>query len=48
MNVFQFIKSNSHRILNVDGCLDEDGDITILGDSGELLFIYFKDGNIIL
>jgi hypothetical protein len=48
MSVFQFIKSNSQRILNIDGCLTENGNITVLKDNGDLSFIYFENGNIIV
>ena len=43
MSTHTFIQQNQDRIRNIDGNLD-DGNITIMGDSGRLEFYYFKDG----
>jgi regulatory protein YycH of two-component signal transduction system YycFG len=43
MSTHQFIQQNQDRIENIDGNLD-DAAITIMGESGQLEFYYFKDG----
>jgi hypothetical protein len=42
MSIYEFIKQNKDRILNIDG--GDDGNITLKGDNGCLEFYYFKDG----
>jgi hypothetical protein len=46
MSTHTFIQQNQDRIRNIDGNLD-DGNITIMGDSGRLEFYYFEDGELV-
>ena len=47
MSAYQFIKLNAHRILNIDGCLDETSDITILNQNGVMEFYLFENGMLV-
>jgi hypothetical protein len=46
MSTHTFIQQNQDRIRNIDGNLD-DGNITIMSDSGRLEFYYFEDGELV-
>ena len=36
MSAYQFVETNSHRILNIDGCLTESANITLLDINGKM------------
>ena len=44
MSTYQFIQDNNTCILNIDGCLTDDANITIMGAGGRMEFYYFEDG----
>jgi hypothetical protein len=46
MSTTQFIQQNQDRIRNIDGNLD-DGNISIIGDDGQLEFYYFENGELV-
>ena len=46
MSTYEFIKLNEPRILNIDGCLTEDANITLQQVNGELEFYYFENGKL--
>ena len=43
MSAYQFIETNRHRILNIDGCLTGNANVTVL-DNGKMIFYYFENG----
>ena len=43
MSAYQFVETNRHRILNIDGCLTGNANVTIL-DNGKMIFYYFENG----
>ena len=47
MSAYQFVEQNKQYILNVDGCLTGDANITLMGKNGKMVFYYFKDGKLI-
>jgi hypothetical protein len=47
MSAYQFVEQNKQYILNVDGCLTGDANITLLDINGKMVFYYFKDGKLI-
>ncbi len=47
MSAYQFVEQNKQYILNIDGCLTGDANITLLGINGKMVFYYFKDGKLI-
>jgi hypothetical protein len=47
MSAYQFIKLNSQYIQNIDGCLTESANITLLDVNGRMVFYYFEDGKLI-
>jgi hypothetical protein len=44
MTAYTFIQLNQSRIQNIDGCLTESANVTILQPDGRLAFYYFEDG----
>ncbi len=46
MSADQFIEQNKQYILNVDGCLTGDANITLMGKNGKMVFYYFEDGKL--
>jgi hypothetical protein len=46
MSAYQFVETNKHRILNIDGCLTGNANVTVL-DNGKMIFYYFENGVII-
>jgi len=46
MSTYTFIQLNQSRIQNIDGCLTESANITILQPDGRLAFYYFEDGKL--
>lgn len=44
MSAYQFVELNSHRILNIDGCLTDSANVTIQDADGKLVFYYFEGG----
>ncbi len=47
MSAYQFVEQNKQYILNVDGCLTGDANITLMGKNGKMVFYYFKDGKLV-
>jgi hypothetical protein len=47
MSAYQFIEQNSQYIQNIDGCLTESANITLLDINGKMVFYYFEDGKLI-
>ena len=47
MSAYQFVETNSHRILNIDGCLTESANITLLDINGKMVFYYFESGELV-
>ena len=47
MSAYQFIKLNSQYIQNIDGCLTESANITLLDINGKMVFYYFEDGKLV-
>ena len=47
MSAYQFVETNRHRILNIDGCLTESANITLLGVNGKMVFYYFENGKLV-
>ncbi len=47
MSAYQFIEQNSQYIQNIDGCLTESANITLLDVNGKMVFYYFEDGKLI-
>jgi hypothetical protein len=47
MSAYQFVETNRHRILNIDGCLTESANITLLDVNGKMVFYYFENGKLI-
>ena len=46
MSAYQFVETNKHRILNIDGCLTGNANVTVL-DNGKMIFYYFENGMVI-
>jgi hypothetical protein len=44
MSTDTFIQLNQSRILNIDGCITDQANITTMEPSGRLAFHYFEDG----
>jgi hypothetical protein len=44
MTTDTFIQLNQSRIQNVDGCLTDNANVTILQPDGRLAFYYFENG----
>jgi len=44
MSTFEFIQANQSRIQNIDGCLTDEANITIMESDGRLAFYYFESG----
>jgi hypothetical protein len=44
MSTYTFIQLNQPHIQNIDGCLTESANVTILQPDGRLAFYYFEDG----
>ena len=47
MSAYQFVETNRHRILNIDGCLAESANITLLDINGKMVFYYFENGKLV-
>ena len=47
MSAYQFIKLNSQYIQNIDGCLTESANITLLDRDGKMVFYYFESGELV-
>ncbi len=47
MSAYQFIENNSQYIQNIDGCLTESANITLLDINGKMVFYYFENGKLI-
>ena len=47
MTADTFIKINQSRIQNIDGCLTDKANVTILTPEGKLAFYYFENGVLI-
>jgi hypothetical protein len=44
MTAYTFIQLNQSRIQNIDGCLTDEANITIMESDGRLAFYYFEAG----
>jgi hypothetical protein len=44
MSTYDFINANQGKIQNVDGCLSDEANITIMESDGRLAFYYFEAG----
>jgi hypothetical protein len=44
MTANTFIKLNQSRIQNIDGCLTDKANVTVIGENGGLVFYYFENG----
>lgn len=44
MSAYDFINANQGKIQNVDGCLSDEANITIMESDGRLEFYYFEAG----
>jgi hypothetical protein len=44
MTAYTFIQLNQSRIQNIDGCLTDEANITIMESDGRLAFYYFEGG----
>ena len=47
MSAYQFIEQNSQYIQNIDGCLTESANITLLDINGKMVFYYFENGKLV-
>jgi len=47
MSAYQFVETYNHNILNIDGCLTGNSNITILDNNGKMVFYYFENGMMI-
>jgi hypothetical protein len=47
MSAYQFIEQNSQYIQNIDGCLTESANITLLDENGKMVFYYFESGELV-
>jgi hypothetical protein len=47
MSAYQFIELNSQYIQNIDGCLTESANITLLDINGKMVFYYFESGELV-
>jgi len=46
MTTHQFIQINQLRVVNIDGCLTDQANVTILTPEGKLMFYYFENGKL--
>jgi len=47
MSTYTFIRLNQTRILNIDGCLTDQANVTVKREDGKLEFYYFEDGELV-
>jgi hypothetical protein len=47
MSTHEFIQTNQTRILNIDGCLTDQANITVKREDGGMEFYYFEDGKLV-
>ena len=47
MTAYTFIQLNQSRIQNIDGCLTDQSNITVMEPNGRLAFYYFEGGKLI-
>ncbi len=46
MTTSTFIQINKTRIQNIDGCLTDKANVTVIGENGGLVFYYFEGGKL--
>jgi hypothetical protein len=47
MTAYTFIQLNQSRIQNIDGCLTDQSNITVMEPNGRLVFYYFEAGQLV-
>jgi hypothetical protein len=47
MSTYTFIQLNQTRILNIDGCLTDQANVTVKREDGKLEFYYFENGKLV-
>jgi hypothetical protein len=47
MSTHTFIRLNQTRILNIDGCLTDQANVTVKREDGKLEFYYFENGELV-
>jgi hypothetical protein len=47
MSTYTFIQLNQTRILNIDGCLTDQANVTVKRKDGKLEFYYFENGELV-
>ena len=47
MSTHTFIQLNQTRILNIDGCLTDQANVTVKREDGGLEFYYFENGELV-
>jgi hypothetical protein len=47
MTAYTFIQLNQSRIQNIDGCLADQSNITVMEPNGRLVFYYFEAGQLV-
>jgi hypothetical protein len=47
MSTHTFIQLNQTRILNIDGCLTDQANVTVKREDGKLEFYYFENGKLV-